>query len=293
MNYKEFKTLCLEKIQELAKTENLTKGFLRRFKKEVVKAKSYYLDGIDLYEEFKTKKALNRYVLPYVLGFNEDYDLSKPMELIQTKDGASGGIDIDSDFENSGRDLIIEYLKGKYGEDCVFPVGTTSMLGIKSAAKDLLKYYEVPFKESNDFTSILDNELTFEENIERIKENDRNMYNFYLRNKKILDLTPKFINKARQTGKHAGGICLFPKPIYNYIPIERAGGGLVTAYPESGQVSTLDDLGVIKLDILSITVLDNIKETIYSIDEDLYLIEEDGIEKVVPHSYLLGKEVVW
>lgn len=291
MDYKEFKDLCIERFKEVYRRENLPTEFLSRFKKEVVKAKSYYLDGIDLYEELKSKKSLNRYVLPYVLGFNKDYDLSEPMELIQTKVGNSGGVDIDSDFESMGREMIIEYLKNKYGEDCVFPVGTISLLGIKSAAKDLLKYYEVPFKESNEFTSALDNDLTFEENVERLKNNDRNLYNFYMRNKNILDLTPKFVNKARQTGKHAGGVVVLPKPVYNYMPIERAGDGLVTAYPESGQMATLDAIGVIKLDILSITVLDNIKDTINSIDEDLYLVEENGIRKVVPYSYLIGKKV--
>lgn len=292
MDYNEFKTLCITEFKKLYRKEELPTEFLNRFKKEVVKARSYYLDGIDLYEEFKSKKALNKYVLPYVLGFNKEYDLTKPMDLIQTKEGASGGVDIDSDFENSGRDLIIDYLKRKYGEDCVFPVGTLSMLGIKSAAKDLLKYYEVPFAESNNFTAALDNDLTFEENIENFKENNRQMYNFYLANKDVLDLTPKFINKPRQNSKHAGGVVVLPKPIYNYMPVERAGGGLVTAYPESGQVSTLDDIGVIKIDILSITVLDNIKDTINSIDEDLYLVEENGIKKVVPYSYLIGKKVI-
>lgn len=291
MNYQEFKNLCISKIKDLSKKENLSKDFLNRFKKEIIKAECYYLDGVDLYEEFKNKKSSNRYVLPYILGFNEDYDLSKKPQLIQIKQGDSGGIDVDSDFETSGRDIIISYLKEKYGEECVFSVGTLSMLGLKSAVKDLLKYYEVPFNESNDFTASLDNDLSFEENIEKLRNNNKQMFNFYTRYKKILDLTPKFFNKARQMGKHAGGVIILPKPIYNYTPVERAGSGLVTAFPENGQSSTLDTLGIIKLDLLSITVLDNIKETIELIDEDIYLIEEDGIQKIVPLSYLLDNNI--
>ena len=65
----------------------------------------------------------------------------------------------------------------------------------------------------------------------------------------------------------------------------------VTAFQESGQVATLDSLGIIKLDLLGITVLDNIKEAVNLIDEELYLIEEDGIEKIVPKSYLEEKGV--
>lgn len=291
MNYKEFREVAITKLQELYKKETLSQDFMLRFKKEIDKAENYYIDGVDLYEEFKNKKSLEKYVLPYVLGFNNKYDLSGKLEVIQIKQGDSGGIDVDVDFESAGREIIINYLKGKYGEDCVFPVGTISMLGLKSATKDLLKYYGASYAESNEFTGALDNDLSFEENIESFKVTNKKLYNFYLRNKKILDLTPKFFNKARNMGKHAGGICILPKPIYNYIPVERSSDTLVTAFQESGQTATLDSLGIIKFDILGITVLDNIKEAVSLIDEELYLIEEDGVEKIVPKSYLEEKGV--
>lgn len=291
MNYKEFREVAITKLQELYKKETLSQDFMLRFKKEIDKAENYYIDGVDLYEEFKNKKSLEKYVLPYVLGFNNKYDLSGKLEVIQIKQGDSGGIDVDVDFESAGREIIINYLKGKYGEDCVFPVGTISMLGLKSATKDLLKYYGASYAESNEFTGSLDNDLSFEENIESFKVTNKKLYNFYLRNKKILDLTPKFFNKARNMGKHAGGICILPKPIYNYIPVERSSDTLVTAFQESGQTATLDSLGIIKFDILGITVLDNIKEAVSLIDEELYLIEEDGVEKIVPKSYLEEKGV--
>lgn len=291
MNYKEFRELAITKLQELYKKETLSQDFMFRFKKEIEKAEYYYLDGVDLYEKFKTTDIVSGYTLPYVLGFTDSYDLERKLEVIQIVKGASGGIDIDSDFESAGRETIINYLKEKYGEDCVFPVGTISMLGLKSATKDLLKYYGASYAESNEFTGALDNDLTFQENVDSFQVSNKKLYQFYLRNKKILDLTPKFFNKARNMGKHAGGICILPKPIYNYIPVERSSDTLVTAFQESGQVATLDSLGIIKLDLLGITVLDNIKEAVNLIDEELYLIEEDGIEKIVPKSYLEEKGV--
>ena len=144
----------------------------------MIKQKNYYIDGVDLYEEFKNKKSLEKYVLPYVLGFNNKYDLSGKLEVIQIKQGDSGGIDVDVDFESAGREIIINYLKGKYGEDCVFPVGTISMLGLKSATKDLLKYYGASYAESNEFTGALDNDLSFEENIESFKVTNKKAIQF-------------------------------------------------------------------------------------------------------------------
>ena len=54
MNYKEFRELAITKLQELYKKETLSQDFMFRFKKEIEKAEYYYLDGVDLYEKFKT-----------------------------------------------------------------------------------------------------------------------------------------------------------------------------------------------------------------------------------------------
>lgn len=291
MDYTEFRKTALLALKEKSKKESFSKEFIDRFKTELEKSEYYFIDGIDLYEEFKNRKAVNRYTLPYVLGFNDTYDLSKPIEIIQLEKSGSGGVDVDTDVDGEGRDIIIQYLKEKYGEDCVFPVGTLSMLGLKSAAKDLLRYFGASPSESNEFTALLNDELSFEDNIRALEATNKRMYHFYFEHKKVLDLVPKFCDKPRQMGKHAGGIVILDKPIYNYIPVERAGEGLVTAFQESGQSQQLDELGLTKYDLLAITALDNIKDTLELIDEELYLIEEDGIKKVVPKSYLIENGV--
>ena len=80
---------------------------------------------------------------------------------------------------------------------------------------------------------------------------------------------------------------LSPKPIWNYCPVEMSGETIVTAFPESGSTQTLDEIGLVKLDLLAISVLDTIVETFGLVNEDLYLIEDDdGTQKVVPASYL-------
>lgn len=96
---------------------------------------------------------------------------------------------------------------------------------------------------------------------------------------------------VHNSSKHAGGVIVSDKPIYNYIPVERVQGEIVSAYEESGQKSTLDDLSLVKYDVLGISVLETIKRTIEMIDEDLYLIEEDGIEKIVGESYIERNQI--
>ena len=283
MNFLEFKTLVLEK----AKEKKLDKNGLIRLRTELFHAEVYYNDIGDLYEDLRTKPIkTNTGVIPYLLGFTNELDLNIPITLKQVRVGSSGGIDVDSDFSGAGRDQIIKYLKNKYGDDCVTPVGTTSTLQMKVACKDLLRYACSSVAEANDFTKELDDEISFEENIKRLLTGTSPARDIYIKYQKVLDLVPRFLGKARNIGKHAGGVVLTPKPIWNYCPVELSSEEIVTAFPENGSNTVLDEIGLVKLDLLAISVLDVIQETVDLIDEELYLIEENGIQKIVPYSYI-------
>ena len=287
MEFTEFKQLVLEK----AKNSSLNKDALIRLRTELFHAEVYYKDIGDLYEDLKTKPISNKAgVIPFILGFTKELNIEEPLTFTQVKPGASGGIDVDSDFSGEGRDLVIKYLKGKYGDDCVTPVGTTSTLQMKVACKDLLRYATATVAEANEFTKELDDELSFEENIAKLLNSDSPAKETYIKYQKVLDLVPRFLGKARNIGCHAGGVVLTPKPIWNYCPVELSSETIVTAFPESGSNQYLDEMGLVKLDLLAISVLDVIKETIELIDEKLYLIEDDdGLQKIVPASYLRGR----
>ena len=283
MNFIEFKKLVLEK----AKNSKLDKSSLIRLRTELFHAEVYYQDIGDLYEDLNTKPIKNKAgVIPYLLGFTDEVEIERPLEFIQVKPGASGGIDVDSDFSGEGRELIIKYLKNKYGDDCVTPVGTVSTLQMKVACKDLLRYACSTAAEANEFTKALDDEISFEENIKSILAGNSPARDIYIKYQKILDLVPQFLGKARNVGKHAGGVVLTPKPIWNYCPVELSSEAIVTAFPENGGNTVLDEIGLVKLDLLAISVLDVIQETVDLINEELYLIEENGIQKIVPYSYI-------
>jgi len=163
---------------------------------------------------------------------------------------------------------------------------------MKVACKDLLRYACSTAAEANEFTKELDDEVSFQENINRILNGNSPAREIYLKYHKVLDLVPRFLGKARNIGCHAGGVVLTPKPIWNYCPVEKSSETIVTAFPESGTSQYLDEIGLVKLDLLAISVLDVIQETIDLIDENLYLIEDDdGLQKIVPESYLKGLDL--
>lgn len=288
MTYKQLKEAC-EKSERF---KTLTKEQKERYNEEIKLARRFYENKRNLFLELKQKKDKidNRYVIPYLLNFTEKIETNKTPEYIQVSSGSSGGIDVDMDISSYGREKVFEYLQSKYGKENVLYVGTSSVLGPSSAAKDLLRTYGIDFKESNAFTSCLEKAETWEENIQRIKNENPAQYSFYKKHKEILDLTPKFINKVRQNSKHAGGMIILPKPVYNYIPVNRVSGEITSALPESGQVQSLDEIGIVKFDILSISILDVMKSAIDMIDEELYLIEDDdGIQKIVSESFIHKK----
>lgn len=87
--------------------------------------------------------------------------------------------------------------------------------------------------------------------------------------------------------RHAGGIVILDRPVYEIMPVEKVSGEVITAFEESGNSAVLDEIGVIKLDILGLSTLDVVNDTLDKVDEKLYLIEDDdGIRKIVPQSYI-------
>ncbi len=284
--FREFKKFCDEKAEELLNEEQK-----KKYKKEIVIAKRFYDNNINLYNLLveNSSKVKTRYAIPFLLGLTKEIT-NEEWEYEYARAGSSGGVDIDLDFDPIGKQKIQDYLFKKYGEDRVLHVGTFNRLCIKAATKDLLRVYKVDYVESNKFTKALDAELSWEDNLKNLKDNMPDLYQFYLNHKSVLDMAPYFINKIRQGGKHAGGVVILDEPVYNRIPIDRVTGEVVTAFPESSQEQVLDEVGVVKFDILAITILDVIRNAINMIDEKLFLINEDGIFKIVPESYL-NKEI--
>ena len=278
--YDKLKELCDIEIKNYPELE-------KKYKKEISVAKRFYTNGRDLVKELTERKPEidKRYVIPFLLGLTDEVIDEQPV-YVQVKAGASGGIDVDTDWQPEGRDKIYNYLKDKYGEERVLHVGTFSSLGPASAAKDILRANNIDFGESNEFTKVLEKTESWEENLKRLEAEDSKNWKFYQKHKEILDDVDHMIGKIRQSGKHAGGIVVCDKPIYNYVPVDRVNGEPVTAFPESGSKTVLDEIGIIKYDILGISILDVMSEAIDMIDEELYEVEEDGIIKIVPQSYI-------
>lgn len=286
MTYVELKNLIANKIKEYPQYKDRAIQELRR-------AKWADEDGINIADIIlnSDKPCDNRYVIPFFLGKTTEVDLTKPLETIQVKEGGSGGLDIDLDFQPSGKEANKQWLLEKFGKDRALSVGTYGTVGLSTAARDILRKAECPYTESNSFCKELNDEISFEENMKEYKKNKPILYKTYERYKPWLEMTDKIVGQVSHVGQHAGGLVLLDKPIWMYGPVVHTKDGIATAFEESGSAQYLDECGICKIDCLSIAVLETISNAVDMIDKKLIkIIDDDGIEKIVTEDYIEHKE---
>jgi len=186
--------------------------------------------------------------------------------------------DIDLDILSGGREKIRGYLEEKYGKESVFGVMTQGLYQAKSALQDASR----GLGKDTTFQSTLMREVTKLPEIEDTKElglyfdnllkNNAltdSVIEWYEDNQDTIYWADKLIGLTKSVGTHAGGIVIAPGPIYDYIPVTKAGKEIVTAFRESdGSGHDLSDLGILKCDILGIKTLNVIRGCIDDIKAD-------------------------
>jgi len=186
--------------------------------------------------------------------------------------------DIDWDSEMGGRERVLEYLVATYGQESVCNVATFGKYGPKSALQDMSRGLRketgldtVLMKKINKFPEIA------AEGVNKWKPGPGDMVKYFKELKtKVMDsevqewisnnqdtiiLADKLQGQMRNLGTHAGGIVVTPEPIYNFLPVTRGSGNLITAFSEAdGSSKDLSELGILKLDVLGLQTLNVLKE---------------------------------
>ncbi len=105
--------------------------------------------------------------------------------------------DIDTDFEDTLRDKVIDYIKQTYGEDKVAHIGTYMTLAAKAAFKDVARVFGVKFEQSNKISALV-TEKTVAASVEANKEL-KQLAESDQRIKSVLDIATKIEGTVRQT----------------------------------------------------------------------------------------------
>lgn len=165
--------------------------------------------------------------------------------------------DIDMDFADDRREEVIEWFKVRFGEDNFAHIGTWGTMGGKSAFKDVSRAYGVPFDEVDRVADMIVEDLG---DVTEIGE-------FEARHPKVMPIAQTLQGLVRQKGTHAAGIVVSPR-LREVMPLElrKAVGGKVGRVTTALTGKEVEKCGLLKFDILGLSVLRSIAITVDQIE---------------------------
>ena len=167
--------------------------------------------------------------------------------------------DIDVDFDDEGRGKVIEYVAEKYGRDHVSQIITFGTMSARMVIRDVARALDLPYQEADRLAKMIPNELhitikqALEQNIElgNLYKNDEEIKN-------LLDIAMGLEGLPRQASTHACGIVITKDPVIDYVPLYVNEGTVSTQFI----MTTLEELGLLKMDFLGLRTLTVISDTI-------------------------------
>ena len=167
--------------------------------------------------------------------------------------------DFDVDFCYERRQEVIDYVSRKYGADHVSQIITFGTMSARMVIRDVGRVLDVPYAVADKLAKMIPNELhiTIKKALEQNKElNDE--YENNPETKKLLDIAMALEGMPRQASTHACGIVITKEPVVNYVPLYVRDGMISTQYI----MTTLEELGLLKMDFLGLRTLTVIQDTI-------------------------------
>ncbi|MEY4876045.1 MAG: polymerase subunit alpha, partial [Bacteroidota bacterium] len=196
--------------------------------------------------------------------------------------------DIDTDFDDEGRQKVIDYVVEKYGKNQVAQIVTYGTMAAKSSIKDVARVMELPLNDANALVKfvadkpgtslkrLLNAPLTGKDSLEEKEELKQDDIANAKRLREIRagsDLQAKVLQQAeflegsvRNTGIHAAGIIIAPKDLTELIPVYIQKDSPLWVTQIEGTM--IEDAGVIKMDFLGLKTLSIIKNALQLIEQN-------------------------
>ncbi|MDR1017807.1 MAG: DNA polymerase III subunit alpha, partial [Lachnospiraceae bacterium] len=173
--------------------------------------------------------------------------------------------DIDIDFGYERRHEVVEYVVRKYGADHVAQIVTFGTLAARGVLRDVGRAMDLPYSLVDSVAKKVPKEL----NITLNKALDKNpefkkMYDEDQEIHKLIDMSIKLEGLPRHTSMHAAGVVISPKPVDEFVPLSLGSDdSVVTEYT----MTTLEELGLLKMDFLGLRTLTVIQDAGLNIEK--------------------------
>lgn len=160
--------------------------------------------------------------------------------------------DIDIDFCYERRQEVIDYVIHKYGADRVAQIVTFGTLAAKAAIRDVGRAINMPYADVDKVAKMIPNELKI--TIKKALVMNDELSELYETNEQVkylLDTSMKLEGLPRHSSMHAAGVVISNKPVVEYVPLNASEGAITTQFP----MTTLEELGLLKMDFLGLRTL--------------------------------------
>jgi len=175
--------------------------------------------------------------------------------------------DIDLDFTDVRRDEVFAYIRQKYGEDRVAQIITFGTMAARAAVRDAGRALGLSYGFCDQLAKLIPAlpHQKLDDAIKKVPE----LNELYKNNpdaKKVIDAAFKLEGVARHASVHAAGVVVSKEPLTDYVPLQRAPQNeniVITQF----DMYSIEDLGLLKIDLLGLKNLTIIEEAIRLIKE--------------------------
>lgn len=172
--------------------------------------------------------------------------------------------DIDVDFCFERRQEVIDYVVRKYGKEEVVQIVTFGTLAAKGVIRDVGRVMDLPYSLCDSIAKMIPNELNI--TIDRALEVNSELKSLYQSDEQIhrlIDLSKRLEGLPRHTSMHAAGVVISQLPVEEYVPLSRGSDGAVTT---QYTMTTLEELGLLKMDFLGLRTLTVIQNAVHNVN---------------------------
>jgi len=212
-------------------------------------------------------------LVAYVLGITEidpiKYDLL--FERFLNKNRISMP-DIDIDFDGERKDEVIKYCINKYGKTKVAGIITFVTMGSKQILKDLARTLDISAEEIDYLSKLIDSKSTLKDNLKKDIIKNHLTKNQDL--KELYEIGIKLEGLKKTISMHASGIVMSNDDLDNFVPLEKHEEMYITGF----SMNYLEELGLLKMDFLSIKNLTIISNIVNEVNINLNTIPLDDEE---------------
>ena len=200
--------------------------------------------------------------------------------------------DIDVDFCYERRQEVIDYVVEKYGKDQVAQIVTFGTLAARGVIRDVGRVMALPYSLCDQVSKMVPAELNITLDL-ALKKNPelKGLYDTDEQVHKLIDMSRRLEGLPRHTSMHAAGVVISRTNIDEYVPLSRGSDGTITT---QFTMTTLEELGLLKMDFLGLRTLTVLQDAVAMIQKDhgvkLDLDHIDFNDKKVMESIGTGKD---